>query len=208
MVMALAKEAVKEIRAEILQAAAERFQRFGYGKTNMAEIAADCCMSAGNLYRYFKNKLDIAEAIMRMAMDDAIEDLRGVLKRPGLSARERLRAYILEEMQYTYGQMERYPTLVEQVTQELGARKPILANEYLSASRALLTEILAAGNASGEFQVEDVVEVAEMIQSATMKFRYPQMHSQLTLDQLEREAEGVAGLLVDGIACARREAAH
>lgn len=198
--MALAKEAVKEIRADILQAAAERFQRFGYGKTNMAEIAADCCMSAGNLYRYFKNKLDIAEAIMRMAMDDAIDDLRGVLKTPDLGAKERLRAYILEELRYTYAQMERYPTLVEQVTQELGARKPMLANEYLSVSRALLTEILASGNASGEFTVEDVVETAEMIQSATMKFRYPQMHSELSLDQLEREAHGVAELLVNGIA--------
>lgn len=198
--MALAKEAVKEIRGDILQAAAERFQRFGYGKTNMAEIAADCCMSAGNLYRYFKNKLDIAEAIMRMAMDDAIEDLRGVLKTPDLGAKERLRAYILEELRYTHAQMERYPTLVEQVTQELGARKPMLANEYLSVSRALLTEILASGNASGEFSVEDVVDTAEMIQSATMKFRYPQMHSELPLEQLEREANGVAALLVSGIA--------
>lgn len=198
--MALAKEAIKEIRSGILAAAAERFQRFGYGKTNMAEIASDCSMSAGNLYRYFKNKLDIAEGIMRVALDDAIEDLRGVLKTPDLNARERLGAYILEEMRFTHAQLERYPTLVEQVSQELGARRPILAAEYLSASRALLTEILSAGNASDEFAIDDVVGTAEMIQSATMKFRYPQMHSDLTLAQLEREAEGVTRLLVNGMA--------
>ncbi|MDX1581758.1 MAG: helix-turn-helix domain-containing protein, partial [Alphaproteobacteria bacterium] len=54
-------------REQIIESAAERFQKYGYGKTNVAEIAADCCMSPGNLYRYFRNKADIAEAIMRRA---------------------------------------------------------------------------------------------------------------------------------------------
>ena len=50
------------VRARILLAAEERFVRYGFGKTTMAEIAADCGMSAGNLYRFFDNKGDIATA--------------------------------------------------------------------------------------------------------------------------------------------------
>jgi hypothetical protein len=38
-----------------------------------------------------------------------------------------------------------------------------------------------------------------MIQAATMKFRYPQLWSKLTLPQLERELDGVLKLLVDGL---------
>ena len=38
-----------------------------------------------------------------------------------------------------------------------------------------------------------------MIQSATMKFRYPQLWSKLTLPKLERELEGVLDLLVNGV---------
>lgn len=193
------KDSIEKTRAEILEAAAARFHRFGYGKTNVAEIAEDCCMSAGNLYRYFKNKLDIAEAIMRDSLTQAVETLLGVVGAPGLSARERLESFVLEEMRTTHRQLDDYPTLVEQV-RGLAGQVPMLANEYLSASRALLAEILTMGNASGEFEIDDVVEAAEMIQAATMKFRYPQIHSLLTLDELEREASGVLRLLMDGIA--------
>lgn len=196
--MAQKKDSTEQTRTEILKAAAERFHRFGYGKTNVAEIAEDCCMSAGNLYRYFKNKLDIAEAIMRASLLQAIETLRGVLRAPGLSASERLESFILEEMRTTYRQLEEYPTLVEQV-RGLAGQVPMLANEYLAASRALLVEILNMGNVSGEFAVEDARETAEMIQAATVKFRYPQIHSHLTLHELEREAGGVLRLLMDGI---------
>ncbi len=38
-----------------------------------------------------------------------------------------------------------------------------------------------------------------MIQSATMKFRYPQLWSKLTLPQLERELEGVLNLIIFGV---------
>ncbi len=50
-------------RDRILQAAMTRIKHYGYGKTTMAEIAADCDMSPGNIYRFFEAKIDIAEAI-------------------------------------------------------------------------------------------------------------------------------------------------
>ena len=38
-----------------------------------------------------------------------------------------------------------------------------------------------------------------MIQSASVKFRYPQMHSKLSYDKLERELGGVLHLLLNGL---------
>ena len=51
------------IREQIVEAAKKRFSHFGYAKTTMAEVATDCAMSPGNLYRFYPGKLDIAEAI-------------------------------------------------------------------------------------------------------------------------------------------------
>ena len=48
-----------DVRSQIIEAANARFKHYGYGKTTMAEIAADSGMSAANLYRYFKNKQEI-----------------------------------------------------------------------------------------------------------------------------------------------------
>ena len=52
-----------DVRCQIVEAAKKRFSHFGYAKTTMAEVATDCAMSPGNLYRFFPGKLDIAEFI-------------------------------------------------------------------------------------------------------------------------------------------------
>lgn len=186
------------VRGNILQAAKKRFVHYGYAKTTMAEIAADCSMSPGNLYRYFPGKLDIAEAIAGEAGEQAIGKLRDVLKRPGRSAKERLRDFMFADMRLTYEQLE-YDKQVYEMARVVMMDRPQFANRILALHRALLSEILAAGNASGEFAIEDVVFTAEMIQSATMKFRYPQLHSKLPYEKLERELEGVVHLVLNGL---------
>jgi AcrR family transcriptional regulator len=54
-----------QFRREIVAAARSRFQRYGYAKTSMQEIAEDCGMSAANLYRYYDGKLAIGLAVAR-----------------------------------------------------------------------------------------------------------------------------------------------
>jgi hypothetical protein len=68
-----------------------------------------------------------------------------------------------------------------------------------ASARKLLVELLDEAERSGEFRPGDKEFTAEMIQAATMKFRYPQLWSKLTLPQLERELDGVLKLLVDGL---------
>jgi AcrR family transcriptional regulator len=72
------------VRGNILEAAKKRFLHYGYAKTTMAEIAGDCNMSPGNLYRYFPGKLDIAEAISQEAGEKTLAMLRDVVKQPGV----------------------------------------------------------------------------------------------------------------------------
>jgi AcrR family transcriptional regulator len=191
-------EKLDQMRKQIIESAAQRFQRFGYGKTNVAEIALDCGMSPGNLYRYFKNKSEIAEEIMRMSIDSTLAELRSVLRMEGLSARRRLEEFLLQELYFTYNQLATYPTLLEQIRDPRSAG-PMLASEYLDASRALLVEILAMGNASGDFAIDDVVDMAETIQAATLKFRYPQLHTDDTLEHLEHAARRVIELILSAV---------
>jgi AcrR family transcriptional regulator len=186
------------VRGNILEAAKKRFVHYGYAKTTMAEIASDCNMSPGNLYRYFPGKLDIAEAICTEAGEYSISKLREVMRRPGRTAKERLRDFLFADMRFTYDQLE-FDKQVFEMARVVSTERPHFGNRILALNRALLSEILAAGNASSEFFIEDVVFTAEMIQSATIKFRYPQMHSKLTYDRLERELDGVLHLLLNGL---------
>jgi AcrR family transcriptional regulator len=196
--MASTLRSVDDVRRRILAAAGARFSLYGYGKTNVAEIAADCRMSPGNLYRYFKNKADIAEVIMREAMDQVLGELRSVFALPHMSTAGQFREFVLREMHFTYEQLETYPTLQEQVRDPQG-KGPMLAQEYLARSRELLAHILRAGVATGEFAVDDVDAAASFVQDATFKFRYPQLHSRCSVTELEPQAEGVIQLLLGGL---------
>ena len=191
-------KSLDDVKEKIVRAAAERFRRFGYSKTNVAEIARECSMSPGNLYRYFKNKLEIAEVIMREAMERVLAELRSVTGASDLTATQQLEEYILQELYFTYHQLDTYPTLLDQVTDEDG-RGPMLADEYLQRSRNLLAEILTAGNQSGEFNVDNPEDTARHIQAATLKFRYPQLHSSASLADLEESARGVIALVIAAV---------
>jgi AcrR family transcriptional regulator len=53
---ALSEEYSSERRTQILNAAERSFQRAGFHRTTMQDVAAEAGMSPGNLYRYFPSK--------------------------------------------------------------------------------------------------------------------------------------------------------
>jgi AcrR family transcriptional regulator len=190
---------VKEsVREQIVGAAKKRFSHFGYPKTTMAEVATDCSMSPGNLYRFFQGKLDIAEAIATEDCTKSLEKLRKLAVAPGKDARQRLHDVLFEELRRTYSKLERDPRVLEMarvITQE----RPRFASWLDENERRVFVELLEEAERRGEFCSENKEFMAEMIQSATMKFRYPQLWTQAKLPELERELKGVLQLLIDGI---------
>lgn len=190
-----------QVREQIVEAAFERICACGYAKTSMADLAKDCCMSPGNLYRYFKGKLDIGEAISLKSSNRVLEQLRVVardLKRP---AGDRLYDYLQTEMHMSYAELDGQPHIVD-MAEAIIHQRPEIRAQMVKQSRSVLCEILSQGNSSGEFRIDDVVETAGHIQVATMKFRYPQLFSDQGIADLEAELEGVYRLLIGGITTA------
>jgi AcrR family transcriptional regulator len=192
----LGKDAPRE---KIIEAAKCRFSHFGYGKTTMAEVAGDCEMSPGNLYRFFPGKLDIAEAIATEDYERHLAHLRKLAMTPNRNARERLRDLLFEELRRTYHKLENDPRALE-MAQVIAHQRPQFANWMLANERKILVELMEEAERRGELMPPlDKEETAEMIQAATMKFRYPQLWSKLTLPKLERELDGVLKLLIQGL---------
>src|ERR1700722_15041163 len=53
----------RKTRARILAAAEKRFKYYGFTKTTIVDIADACAMSHANVYRFFRNKTEIVDAI-------------------------------------------------------------------------------------------------------------------------------------------------
>lgn len=183
---------------EIVQAARERFSHFGYCKTTMSEIARDCNMSPGNIYRFFTAKLDIAEQIAEENTDKRLENARRIIRDKNLSAGEKLRAFLFDALRVTYRALDEDPRVVH-IAEMISRERPEFSDRQLAKERALIAEILSLGNASGDFDVDDILFTARMIQAVTLKYKYPQLHSTLPLPQLEQELTGVLNLIVFGL---------
>ena len=187
-----------DTRKQILMAAVERILHYGYSKTTMAEIARDCNMSAGNIYRFFASKLDIAEAMAQKFNDESYLTFSQIVARKDTAA-NRLRELFHYYLARTYSAIEDEAKILE-VAEVLSKERPVYMNDKLAQERVFLVRIMDEGVAAGEFRpLANPDETAEMWQSALMKFRFPQLFSKLTLPQLQRELDGVMDLLLAGL---------
>lgn len=72
----MAKASLSEIRRrEIIEAAYKVFSDKGYHNSSIADIAKELEVGHGTLYRYFKNKLDIASSVL----DDVVARITEVV---------------------------------------------------------------------------------------------------------------------------------
>ena len=188
----------EELRGRILEVAEERFRQYGYTKTTMAEIAEDVDMSAANLYRYFRNKQDIAAACADRCMGERITLLREVARRPGLSAAVRLETFVLEMVQHTFEQATNQPKINELV-ETIARERQDIVHQKNKALQGLIAEILAQGNETGEFEVDDVLTAAHAVYAATAMFGVPIFMSLYTLAEFQSSARAVVEILIRGL---------
>jgi len=188
-----------ETAMKILWAASERFLHYGYGKTTMSEIAADCNMSTGNLYRYFASKLDIAEAFVRVLRTEQIGRLLKIADRTDLPPSERLRAFMRAKLQVTYERFHDRPKAFE-LSNEILAERPKLATEWAEAEAKIITGILTDGEKANGFKIADKARDARIIQGAVYKFTSPAVYYEGDYDALAAELEAVMDFILDAYA--------
>lgn len=183
---------------EIIEMAERRFKDYGYNKTTMAEIASDMSMSAANLYRFFKSKQDIAAACAERCMGERVECLARLVELPKLTASEKLKELVLEDVRYTHERAANEPKvneLIEIVTRE---RKEIVLSKVESQC-ALIAKIIEQGNESGEFSVDDVMKTARTIYSSLTLFEVPIFLPLFSQQQFEEMAVNLVELLLVGL---------
>ena len=192
-------ENLEETAKQILEAASRRFLHYGYGKTTMAEIAKDCNMSTGNLYRYFSSKLDIAEKFVDRLRREHVENLRAIASTANKTPAEKLREFFVTKFRLAYERFHDKPKAFELSTSLLTERAHVAA-AWEQAEAKVLADILSQGNAEGAFFVKDPLDTARILQDAGFRFTSPAVFHEGEFEQLEEELSGVIDLMLDGFA--------
>ncbi len=175
-------------RSQIVKVAAERFSHYGYGKTTIADIAEDCGMSAGNIYRYYDSKLDIAAAIIHKTTEDLVVEMYDKASKMN-KARDRLRVLLFENLRATYRILEENPKLEDMI---IAVRKgrPEIRRWARKMERKMIADALEYGKETKEFSIDCINSVARIIQCLVSRFRWSKISSpHVELKRLETELE-------------------
>lgn len=190
--------ALDDTARQILDAATRRFLHYGFRKTTMSEIADDCNMSTGNLYRYFPSKLDIAETFVRVLRQDLLDTLQDISRDASLTAAERLRRCFRHKFKVAYDRFHNNLKAYE-LSGELISERPKLAMEWEAAEGKIIAALLSEGEERGEFHVGDFTRMAKILQDAAFRFTGPGVIHEGEYADIAEELDGVIDLALDGL---------
>jgi AcrR family transcriptional regulator len=189
-------------RARILAAAERRFRHYGFAKTTIVDIASDCAMSHANVYRFFRNKTELVDAIAEDWLGKSERVCRDVLRR-SVSAKQRLVDFVIELHRWKRREQLRDGRVYELLAMASHEGRPFIA-VHLRTLADILVEIIEDGNRAGEFAIADPRSMARVIQDATVKFCDPRLVAQYQHEPLEAQAENVMRMLIAGLPAVAR----
>jgi AcrR family transcriptional regulator len=184
-------------RAQIIEIAAELFDRNGYHDTTMQAIADQAGVRKASLYYYFRSKDDILAELHQTLARVVVDRQRERRAAGELGPREQLRAM----MRDVVGLGETHPGYLR-IFFESHRELPPAVREVVAGQRAdyrrMVRDVLVAGVASGEFATADP-ELASLAALSLMNWTYQwfDRSGRLTATDV---ADRFYAILLDGIA--------
>jgi AcrR family transcriptional regulator len=157
-----------EKKLAIIEAAKNRFYRYGIQKTKMQEIARDVGLSVGTLYLYFKNKDEIILACTQ-AFSDRHQQFANAILETNLPSDEKLRRYILERFQAAKETREGSDCAAE-IARAVIRLAPKRIEEETTLMLFVITRILQEGCTMGIFHHVDLETDVEVFAYAIAYF--------------------------------------
>jgi AcrR family transcriptional regulator len=157
--------------SRILDAARAHIRRHGEAKTNVVDIARALGTSHTTIYRHFRSKAEVFDAIVSEAMKDE-EELAGVFVDSTEPASERLTGMVLALHRRKRERFEGDPE-VYQLYRRVVDERPELVRNYAAAITRLVVSILMDGARRCEFKIDDVEAAAEVVRDAVTVYVHP-----------------------------------
>ncbi|HEX5505985.1 MAG TPA: TetR/AcrR family transcriptional regulator [Thermomicrobiales bacterium] len=187
-------------RRLILEAAKANLRRFGADKTTVVDIARALGMSHSNVYRFFRTKAELLDAVVDewLAEEEAL--LNSVAAQPG-SAGERLERLVLtllarKRMKHTDD------AELSALYYRLLSERPAGFQRLTGATLATIERIIAEGVGSGEFAAINTAAAARATWQALSGFFDPAFVRQMIKETApaERLVRDVVQTLAAGFA--------
>lgn len=145
----------------ILDAAQNRFARFGFSKVTMDEIAEDVGMAKASLYYYYPAKENVFRAVITREQEEFLRQTAAILDKP-YSAGQKLTAYVRRRLALG-NQLLNLSALNINLWHNMKAGFKDLFITFGQKELHLLTKVLREGKKSGEFAIHSPEKTAELL---------------------------------------------
>ncbi|HXW19640.1 MAG TPA: TetR family transcriptional regulator [Roseiarcus sp.] len=186
-----ARPTADETRERILVAAEELFRRIGYYKTTVGDIAEALGMSSANIYRFFPSKMAINEALCGKLLSALLEDAMRIARGDG-SASERVFNLLMTLHRHHREHMTNHERVHEMVTVAMEEDWASI-EAFIQACKRLVGQLVAEGQASGEFGPGDPAMLGELAFGACAGVLHPVLITKCA-------REGLSGEEIDALA--------
>jgi AcrR family transcriptional regulator len=157
--------------AKILEVARAQVRRFGEAKTNVVDIARALGTSHTSIYRHFRSKAEVFDAIVQSTMRDE-EELAKAFADASQPAAERLTGLVMALHRRKLENLSSDPE-VYRLYRRVVEERPDIVRAYSASMTALVAAILADGVQRGEFKLDDVNSAAEIVRDAVTVYVHP-----------------------------------
>jgi len=146
------------IREEVITTAQRLFQRYGFSKTTMEDIAKATGRGKSTLYYYYKSKDEIFEAVILKEADEVVNTVTKATQ-AATSAEEKLQTYLKTSFDIIKSKMNLYGAMREDVIDEdnISFCRPSMRDslrQYNLRERQMVKELLLFGIENKEFTTE------------------------------------------------------
>ncbi|MFF7211443.1 TetR family transcriptional regulator [Streptomyces sp. NPDC008238] len=156
----------------ILETTEEVLRRYGPAKATVVDVARALGVSHGSVYRHFRTKAALREAVTQRWLDQAHAQLSAIAEDGGRPAPARLHAWLealfAAKKRKAGGDPELFATYMA-LTDEHSS----VVAEHVAIMVGLLTRIVRDGVAGGEFAAGDPEAAAQAVWDATVRFHDP-----------------------------------
>lgn len=162
-------ETKDEMRERILEAALKRFMHYSASKTTMIEIADDLHCSKASLYYYYPDKKSLHISVLEKIGEIYFTEMEAEAAQVKSAARslEKL-IEIRQQFVQRFCRLELFKLLSEIQTAEMRD----IQKRAKEREAGIITRIIEAGVASGEFKAKHPGQVATLYNQAMMGLRF------------------------------------
>jgi AcrR family transcriptional regulator len=190
----------REVREALLDATDRLLSERGYQKMTIDDLAREVGIGKGSVYLHFSSKEEIALSHVDRIVERLKERLK-IIAEKDILQKEKLREMLCVRVLFRFDSVQHYTQSLNDLLSSLRPKLLARRENYFAEESAVFAEVIERGQATGEFENGDSLEIADTFLLATNSL----LPFSLTTEELgarediEAKTKRLADLLIKGI---------